>query len=249
MDNKKFSLRIISIILTLSLILTSLPISVAAETIGETEQPVLDTTDTTKEQEATIIEEVEDKREPNVKHFLLSDGTYTAAVYDEDVHILEEDGSYSEIDNSLVDDGTELKAKNGKHDIKLSNNTNSSKLVKMKIGDYKISWNFDGINKTKSAKIKQKETKELTGDEKHLTVTNNKGYAYFENAFDNVDLEYIVGTNSVKENIVLKKKGAQSTYVVNYNIGNLTAVQTDSKTITLYDGETCVYAFSTCYDR
>ena len=244
MDNKKFSLRIISIILTFSLILTSLPISVAAETQSETEQPIVETTDTTKEQEATIIEEVEDKREPNVKHFLLSDGTYTAAVYDEDVHILEEDGTYSEIDNSLVDDGTELKAKNGKNDIKLSNNTNSSKLVKMKIGDYKISWNFEGINKTKSAKIKQKETKELTGDEKHLTITNNKGYAYFENAFDNVDLEYIVGTNSVKENIILKQKGAKSTYVVEYDIDHLTAVQTDSKTITLYDGENPVFTLS-----
>ena len=75
MDNKKFSLRIISIILTFSLILTSLPMLVAAETQSETEQPIMETTDTTKEQEATIIEEVEEKREPNVKHFLLSDGT------------------------------------------------------------------------------------------------------------------------------------------------------------------------------
>ena len=244
MDNKKFSLRIISILLTLSLILTSLPISVSAETQAEVEQPKWDTTETSEIQEATIIEEVEGKREPNVKHFLLSDGTYTAAVYDEDVHILEEDGTYSEIDNSLIDDGSDLKAKNGKNDIKLSNNTNSSKLVKMNVGGYKLSWNFEGINKTKSAKIKQKETKELSGDEKHLTVTNTKGYAYFENAFDNVDLEYIIGTNSVKENIILKQKGAKSTYVVEYNIDKLSAVQTDSKTITLYDGENPVFTLS-----
>ncbi len=244
MKNNKFTLRLISIILTFSMILTSLPISVTAETDTLTEEPILDTTETSEIKEATIIEEIEEKREPNVKHFLLSDGTYTAAVYDEDVHVLEEDGSYSEIDNSLIDDGSDLKAKNGKNDIKLSNNTNSSKLVKMNIGGYKLSWNFEDINKTKSAKIKNKETKELTGDEKHLTITNNKGYAYFENAFDNVDLEYIIGTNSVKENIILKQKGAKSTYIVNYNIDNLTAVQTDSKTITLYDGENPVFTLS-----
>ncbi len=50
--------------------------------------------------ESPILEEVEDRREVNTKHFLTADHTYLAAVYPSAVHY-EEDGVWKEIDNTL----------------------------------------------------------------------------------------------------------------------------------------------------
>ena len=49
----------------------------------------------------TVEHEEVTLREQNAKHFLLSDGTYTVAVYDAPVHY-KRGNEWAEIDNSLV---------------------------------------------------------------------------------------------------------------------------------------------------
>ena len=53
-----------------------------------------------KDSEAPILEEIDGKREENIKHFLTADHTYLAAVYPSAVHY-EEDGVWKDIDNTL----------------------------------------------------------------------------------------------------------------------------------------------------
>ena len=50
--------------------------------------------------ESPILEEVDGKREENIKHFLTADHTYLAAVYPSAAHY-EEDGVWKDIDNTL----------------------------------------------------------------------------------------------------------------------------------------------------
>ena len=50
--------------------------------------------------ESPILEEINGKREENIKHFLTADHTYLAAVYPSAVHY-EEDGVWKDIDNTL----------------------------------------------------------------------------------------------------------------------------------------------------
>lgn len=52
------------------------------------------------EELASIIGEVEEKRTANEKHFLMSDGTIQAAIYNEAVHY-EKKGKFVDIDNLL----------------------------------------------------------------------------------------------------------------------------------------------------
>lgn len=52
--------------------------------------------------EPDILAEDETKREPGVKHFRRSDGSYVAAIYSEPVHY-EKDGKLLDIDNTLVE--------------------------------------------------------------------------------------------------------------------------------------------------
>lgn len=235
--NKLFR-KIIAIIISFAIVITSSYVN---------EMSVLAQEETSSDQsngsseETTIVEEIEEKREPNIKHFKMSDGSFAAYVYDEDVHVLQSDGTYSEIDNSLEDLGQDLAPKNGKNNIKLAKNTNSSKLVKMSVGNYKLSWNFKGINKTKIADIVNPQSEDLSGDEKHLVVKNSTGKAVYKDAFDDIDLEYIINNDSVKENVILKSKKAQKKFTIEYSIDKLTAIQTDEQTITLYDGDTAVF--------
>ena len=53
-----------------------------------------------EDSESPIQEEMEGKREENIKHFLTADHTYLAAVYPSAVHY-EEDGVWKDIDNTL----------------------------------------------------------------------------------------------------------------------------------------------------
>ena len=49
-----------------------------------------------------ILEEIEEFRTENTKHYRHKDGTYTAAVYSEPVHYLNSSGAWQDIDNTLA---------------------------------------------------------------------------------------------------------------------------------------------------
>lgn len=57
----------------------------------------------------------------------------------------------------------------------------------------------------------------------------------YSNVYPNVDLEYILDSVYLKENIVLKDKTASNRYVINYHIGDLEAEQVDAQEIALKD--------------
>ena len=65
--------------------------------------------------EEEIDYEDESLREEYVKHFVMNDGTTQAVVYETQVHELDDNGTYQEIDNTLSDNDTELEnTKNNK---------------------------------------------------------------------------------------------------------------------------------------
>ena len=107
------------------------------------------------ETEPTIVGELEDRREANVKQFLMSDGSISAAVYGDPVHY-EENGEWAEIDNSLsqqaaLDSEDVDGVSNQKNDfkVKFANKGDSKKLVSLKKGTYKLSWKIMGASEVK----------------------------------------------------------------------------------------------------
>ena len=86
---------ILAILLTMAFVFQAAPEgSVKAENAVENESILTET-------ETEIVNEIEERRETNVKHFRMSDGSVMAAVYPEAVHKME-DGHFVEIDNTLV---------------------------------------------------------------------------------------------------------------------------------------------------
>lgn len=113
-------------------------------------------------QTVLISEEDISMRSSNVKYFLNEDHSYTVAVYPDPVHYLE-DGEWKEINNQLTDGGTEegtsfLGNTQNLFDVKFAKKSNGSKLVKVKMDDFQISWDLDGAQKVDAIQKEYTET-------------------------------------------------------------------------------------------
>lgn len=207
--------------------------------------------------EPEIISEITEKREENVKHFLLSDGSFMVAKYNNPVHYQNNDGIWIDIDNTMSKtiasaEQTELF---GTDELYITNNaienvvfaekSNSNTLVSYEAKDYPISLNYQSAKKSKIKIIENDE--DLVGNDSFLTLPNISQEVIYEDVFSGVDLQYIVGSNKIKENIIIKNKSAQNTFTVNYNIGELEAKVLDERTINLVAGENTVYTITAPY--
>ena len=80
---------------------------------------------------------------------------------------------------------------------------------------------------------------ELTETEQYnldaMAVDNQAGAVVFEDVFPDSDLEYIVNSNSIKENIVVYQPQTEYTYSFDFDAGGLTPVAQEDGSITLVD--------------
>lgn len=208
-------------------------------------------------EEAYILSEDLTKREENVKHFRMSDGSLVAAQYDSPVHYVNNEGEWVEYDNSLseIEATEEQTALFGETELYSTGNetknvvfapkSNSNTLVSYEAKDYPISLNYQSAKKS-YIKVNEKELN-LKGKEAYLTLPNISQEVIYEDVFNDVDLQYIVTPGKLKENIILKSRESENTFTVNYNIGELTAEIVDSQTINLKNDDIVVYTISAPY--
>ena len=153
-----------------------------------------------------IIGEITEKRTLNQKHFLQSDGTILTGIYPTAVHY-EENGKLVDIDNSLEDvneDNGMYQNKNNIFKVKFSKKSNKNNLVKLNIKNHNIKWALLNSNKVEAKKIGKNDL-----DNSKLKLNNiASGIIEYENILENIDLQYNVVSNSIKENIILKDKAA-----------------------------------------
>lgn len=106
--------------------------------------------------DAVILQEDPILRKEYEKHFLMSDGSYQVALYNEPVHKLE-DGEWTEIDNTLslhtVQDGTARYATaDGLTDVSFSQSF-GEQLVTMQQDGYSLSWDVQAVSGSSSVKL------------------------------------------------------------------------------------------------
>ncbi|MBQ9744288.1 MAG: DNRLRE domain-containing protein [Clostridia bacterium] len=154
--------------------------------------------------EAEVLDEKEELREENIKHYLLSDGTTKAVVYPVPVHYLNENGEWTDIDNTLSLISNEYSV-NNKFEIKFAKKSGSSGLLSIKDGEYKIT--FTPVNANKSdAEIDNPEKPNSLKFKDVSSLSHLKSKVTYGNAYEGVDLEYILTGNNIKENIIVNKK-------------------------------------------
>lgn len=223
--------RLLSIACVVSLFSTALPLCVAAK---ETSRPPSDTLPDATVDEPQIIGEIESRRDEHTKVFLMSDGQYMAALYNDSVHYQDENGEWQDIDNTLSDNGQELETCSGPVKVKLSNKLKSGKTVTYKSDTHTLKWGFEGARKVKGV-VDAPESK--SGNARWLQLDAISSRVVYPDAYRAVDVEYIVSSFQIKENLILKDKTAPTRFIASYTIKGMTAVQKDARTIELFDIE------------
>ena len=229
--------------------------TVAMPVFAESED--INITEIEENSEPEIISEITGKREENIKHFKLSDGSFVVAQYNNPVHYQDDNGEWIDIDNTITEtdattEQTELfgteelySTNNAVDNVVFAEKSNSNTLVAYEAKDYPISLNYQSAKKS-NIKITEN-NEELTGNDAFLTLPNVTQEVIYEDVFNDVDLQYIVSPVGLKENIILKSKSAQNSFTVNYNIGELTAEVIDEHTINLMADNRIVYTISAPY--
>lgn len=256
----KLVCKILSVFLTVLLVLQIAPMQIIADayheaTIDENTENTLgvslDDIDTT-EPEAEILAEETSKREQYVKHFRMSDGSYRATQYEVPIHFIQ-DGEWTNYDNTLIEvdadteDGEDASNKDltntlADYSVRLSKKTNGKKFVRIEKDGYKLSWYYTKANKV-TAKII-----EITDDGDETTLEKLSSQVIYEEVYTNTDFEYIVGSEGLKENIILKSKDTQTVFEAEYKANGLTPIQIDDKTIELRaDDGTVIYTINAPY--
>ena len=251
----KFTARVTSVILSVLLFADILPLQTFAADIAESrnisesgmslnsETVEMDNTDE-KEDTPVIQGEVKDKRDKYTKTFRMSDGSYQVVQYTSPVHFKGENGSWEDYDNSLTSvDAEDTEPQNGArrikslvpqkdysnnsadYNIRISEKINDAKIAEISKDGYKLSWNYENISK-KRGTVKSKED-----DNDPATLENASSEILFKSAFPKTDIQYIIGTDSTKENFILNSANAQNEFIAEYKCDGLTAYQVDSRTI------------------
>ena len=234
-DLKKYTFKTLAVFLSILMIVYLVPTFVFAEwidglssgTSGENDEPAGRASDTY---------EMTERREENVKHFHCQDGTNIAVQYDMPVHYLD-NGEWKDIDNTLAASGSDYSTSNAR--IKFAKKiTGNDSLFTLHDGDRKIVMSLDGARKKTAGKVTslEKETDATeTKLQKLMRLDKLSSQITYENILDGTDLEYIVFSSNVKENIIVKKKLPSYLYTFTISLNNLTAAVCGDGSVRIYD--------------
>ena len=238
--------KAMSMLLTLVILFLAIPVNIyaeIAEAIPESKGEVINHAD--EESQATVQREIYEDislREINTKHFRLPDGSYVAAQYPYAVHYVAEDGSLVDINNALSDVGGGMYA-NENARVKFSKKiSGSAALFELKDGSTKLTLSLIGANKgTGGIVTNGTDAEEDTELQKMMNLEALSSTVLYPDALDGVDLEYIVSSLSIKENIIVKEQKESYSYSFELKLNGLTAELSESGDILIYDGDTAKY--------
>ena len=195
------TLRFLAVFLALAFCLQILPQMVLrtwAEEIAEataTEQITAEPEASETEAFVSGPEEIVARRTETAKHFRMPDGTVLVAEYPLPVHY-EKDGQWVDVDNTLSFKDGEYVAENGAT-VRFAENGNSHKLLELSQGDYNIRFGISSSAKSSSGAVVNPGN---SNDKTELTKLSSG--VYYAEVLENVDLEYRLIFNRIKENIL-----------------------------------------------
>ena len=198
-----------------------------------------------------IVAELKERRDEYTKHFRMDDGTIMAVVYDVPVHYKNKKGKWIDYDNTLVSESTAspdeasqvfYSNKKSKLDIDFTSETSGDNLITLNSSKGSISWEYTDAKKS-TIKI-DKSKKHLRGNDRFTSIDKLSSKASYKSIYDKVNLDCIVSSVGIKENIILQDKSAQNEFNIEYNIKGFTAKQTDKQTIKLYKDKKAIYTIS-----
>ncbi len=224
--------RSLSVFLAILIAVFAVPIGVYAEVLQENRESA-DTTNINEEQTdagnvvyaGDEVFEVTELREESVKHFRHADGSYSAFQYELPVHVLDENGKWQEIDNTLSESGSEYGTPNAR--VKFAKKiTGNEVLFTLHEQNRKLTMSLDGAVKKTAGKAINTETQldeSATLLQKLTTLDKLTSRVIYSDILEGVDLEYIVESLNIKENLIVKKPLPSYSFSFTMKLNNLTA--------------------------
>lgn len=261
----KTATRVLSVLLTVVLLTQAAPLQgfaafLPTNVFQSNTQAIFDGAEESEsleegsENAAEILSEDTSKREEDVKHFRMSDGTVQAIQYAAPVHYAQ-DGVWMDYDNSLIEIDADEEENAGKllknkdlvnrsadYSVRLSKKTNGKKFVRLEKDGYKLSWYYSDANKSTAKVVEQTED----GDQTTLEYVTSR--VLYKDVFKATNFEYVLHAGGVKENLLLQSKKAPTTFTAEYKVNGLTPIQKDAQTIELQAADgTVVYVLRAPY--
>ncbi len=222
------SKRILSIILSILTILNIMSCAVgvwAAEyNEPQSEDYMVGSSDEQLSDDAEIEEvtrEVVEKREEYSKTYIHPNGSYTKVYSQTPIHMFEE-GLWVDIDNTMAYEGGYLKNTDGLFDVEFPEVISEDSQIILNNNGETIAFSVNGIGAVE-AMVTAPEVDETNVIEYDLSKTVSE--ITYENVSEHTDIQYVVSSGFVKENIIVSdKSGIKDTYSFEIDKGKLTAV-------------------------
>lgn len=186
--------------------------------------------------------EVISKRTESSKTFRKIDGTYEVAMYNTPIHYQNE-GEWKQIDNSLNDLGDELENKDNKFKVKFPKLIDDNKSIKLTLDKYRMDWNILDIN-TSSIRY---DTSTIEPNNIRELIHVNQPIMY-QQILQDVDIEYILTGNRIKENIILNQYIENFDLTFEYKLNDMSMIQDENESILfLNEEDEIVFSFDELY--
>lgn len=231
---KKRNLKVISFVMSVLLTLLVFPLSTIAYAL---------------ENRYETLNEVVELRDENTKHFENPDGSYTAIMYNNAVHRKDSNGNWQDIDNTMSE--TEIKNKqayitsDGRITFAKKIKQDENEIYTLSENGYRITVSFANENiKSSNAKLSNHASKytpsgrdDLDTQFKKVKQIDNNTTLLYKNTLKGIDLEYVLSSNNVKENIIVKRLQDEYSYTFIYSLENLVATLNEDGSVSLFDSE------------
>lgn len=179
-------------------------------------------------------------REESVKHFRLEDGSYVAAQYNQPIHVKDANGNWQDIDNTIADNGSDYSTTNAR--VKFAKKTTGNNvLFTLHDGKYKITIALEGANKKVNGQVTNTNTEfdeTATELQKMMTLDKLSSRILYPDILNGVDLEYVIDSLNIKENIIVKEKQDNYNYTFTLKLNNLEPELQDDGSIIVFDPDT-----------
>ena len=250
-------IKTLAYLLSILLIFYAVPANVYAELIETVETADIETAENTPDNEIISeteetdeteeinkskksVFEVKDRREETVKHFRTEDGSFTAVQYGIPVHEKDENGEWQDIDNTLSDTGSDYATSNAR--VKFAKKTTGNEtLFTLHDGNRKITMSLSGANKKVSGQVTNIQTEfseDATKLQKLMTLDKLSSKILYPDILDGVDLEYVVNSGNIKENIIVKDRADAYSFTFEVKLNNLVAELCEDGSIVITDPDT-----------
>jgi YD repeat-containing protein len=240
----KLYMKFTAIVLCFTMLMISFPSKVYADPMDEeiSAENNNSSSEESKNEPIYVVGEDESKREFDVKHYVMSDQSRMAVLYNEDVHYYEDD-KYKDIDNSLdyseaseTDDVNGYENKKNSFKVKFAKDAHSNQLVRIKSDKYKVTWDYldEDVNSSEAQVGSVQTTKK---EKQQFAAENVSSGVTYNDIKPGVDLQYLLEGSRMKENIIIKEIQDKYEFLFEMKVKGLEAVLNKDGSISLVDEE------------